>query len=302
MNADDRVIKHLAQKGKVAVMTKAASFLLWYDDFTKIRNYLLDHIAWMISDASGIPPSYAGPAGFEQITYGDFVGPYFIQDEHTRAGFVKLWAKQPHRPLPFRFGYPDSAKHNHLMITRPSASALTRRTARSSSSLVEPRRHAADVRRRPPRADRRAAAELARLADRPPRSRRTDAAARPRLDRAQGRPRARDRRRDRRRPPSASTSSARCRRATDRAPDPHAARAGGARTDRRRVALAFAIKEAIYKAVDPVVRRYVGFTEVELDLEAGRATSALPLDVAFWWTELAAPEPLWLATARATPR
>jgi hypothetical protein len=30
-----------------------------------------------------------------------------------------MWAKQPHRPLPFRFGYPDSEKHNHLMITRP---------------------------------------------------------------------------------------------------------------------------------------------------------------------------------------
>lgn len=70
--------------------------------------------------------------------------------------------------------------------------------------------------------------------------------------------------------------------------------------DRRRVALVFAIKEAIYKAVDPVVRRYVGFTEVELDLEAGRATSQLPLDLAFWWTELTDPEPLWLATARAT--
>jgi 4'-phosphopantetheinyl transferase EntD len=73
-------------------------------------------------------------------------------------------------------------------------------------------------------------------------------------------------------------------------------------SDRRYVALAFAIKEAIYKAVDPVVRRYVAFTEVELDLDAGRATSQLPLDVTFWWTELATPEPLWLATARATPR
>jgi 4'-phosphopantetheinyl transferase EntD len=72
-------------------------------------------------------------------------------------------------------------------------------------------------------------------------------------------------------------------------------------SDRRRVSLVFAIKEAIYKAVDPVVRRYVGFTEVELDLEAGTATSQLPLELSFWWTELDAPEPLWLATARATP-
>jgi hypothetical protein len=124
MTADDRVLRHLRAKGKVAVMTKAASFLLWYDDFTKIRDYLLHHAAWMISDASGIPPSYAGPAGFEQITYGEFTGPYFIIDaKNTRAEFIKLWRSQPHRDLPFRFGYPDNAKHNHLMIMRPRIAA-----------------------------------------------------------------------------------------------------------------------------------------------------------------------------------
>src|SRR5262249_41549933 len=120
MQGDDRVLRHLRSKGKVAVMTKAASFLLWYDDFTQIRDYLLHNIAWMISDASGIPPSYAVPAGYEQVTFGDFDGPYFvIDDKNTRAEFVKLWKGQPHRELPFRFGYPDSDKHNHLMITRP---------------------------------------------------------------------------------------------------------------------------------------------------------------------------------------
>jgi hypothetical protein len=124
MKADNRVLKHLAAKGKVAVMTKAASFLLWYDDFSQVRDYLLKNTAWMISDASGIPPSYADPAGFEQVTYGDFTGPYFvIDDKNTRAEFVKMWKKQPHRDLPFRFGYPDAEKHNHMMITRPKASA-----------------------------------------------------------------------------------------------------------------------------------------------------------------------------------
>jgi hypothetical protein len=120
MTADDRVLKHLRKKGKVAAMTKAATFLLWYDDFSQIRDYLLKNIAWMVSDASGIPPSYAGPAGFEQVTYGEFTGPYFIiDDKNTRSEFVKMWKDQPHRPLPFRFGYPDAEKHNHLMVTRP---------------------------------------------------------------------------------------------------------------------------------------------------------------------------------------
>jgi hypothetical protein len=120
MTKDDRVLEHLSAKGKVAVITKAATFLLWYDDFKQIRAYLLGHIAWMISDASGIPPSYAAPAGYEQLTYGEFTGPYFvIDDKNTRAEFVKLWKTNPHHDLPFRFGYPDAEKHNHLMITRP---------------------------------------------------------------------------------------------------------------------------------------------------------------------------------------
>ena len=119
---DDRVLDHLRKKGKVSVMTKAASFLLWYDDFSQIRDYLLQNMAWMISDASGIPPSYAGPAGFEQLTYGTFVGPYFIQDRNnTRGQFIKMWKQQPKRPLPFRFGYPDAEKNGHLMVTRPKA-------------------------------------------------------------------------------------------------------------------------------------------------------------------------------------
>jgi 4'-phosphopantetheinyl transferase EntD len=41
----------------------------------------------------------------------------------------------------------------------------------------------------------------------------------------------------------------------------------------------FAIKEAVYKAIDPFVERYVRFTEVELDLRSGgeaRVTLHLP--------------------------
>jgi hypothetical protein len=124
MAADDRVLVHLRSKGKVSVITKAASFLLWYDDFQQIREYLLKHLAWMISDASGIPPRYAEPAGLEQITYGRFTGPYFVIDpKNTRSELVKLWRSQPYRPLPFRFGYPDRNKSHHLMITRPRAAS-----------------------------------------------------------------------------------------------------------------------------------------------------------------------------------
>jgi 4'-phosphopantetheinyl transferase EntD len=54
----------------------------------------------------------------------------------------------------------------------------------------------------------------------------------------------------------------------------------------RAVMLRFAIKEAVYKAVDPFVRRYVGFQEVELALDdagAARVTSALGLAIDAGW-------------------
>jgi 4'-phosphopantetheinyl transferase EntD len=69
----------------------------------------------------------------------------------------------------------------------------------------------------------------------------------------------------------------------------------------RAVTLRFAIKEAIYKAIDPYVRRYVGFTEVELDIAGERVavSTALPFAIEATWREHAGH---WLATARATPR
>jgi hypothetical protein len=125
-NLDDKhvsttspVIKHLAAKGKVSVLTKAASFLLWRDDFSVIRDYLLGNTTWMVSDATGIPPKLAAKAGFEQLTYGDFTAPYFTRDpKNVRKDMIEMWKKQPHRDLPFRFGYPDKQNHNHLLVMR----------------------------------------------------------------------------------------------------------------------------------------------------------------------------------------
>ena len=68
----------------------------------------------------------------------------------------------------------------------------------------------------------------------------------------------------------------------------------------RAVTLRFAIKEAIYKALDPHLRRYIGFTEVELDLTADAVvvTTDLPFAIEATWREHAGH---WLVTARSTP-
>lgn len=113
--------KHLAAKGKVAAITKAASYLLWLSDFSGIRDYLLGHMAWMISDSTGIPPRFAKKAGFEQVAYGTFTGSYLRANEGDNNAFRKLWQKTKQRRLGFRYGYFDAENHYHLLVTQPAA-------------------------------------------------------------------------------------------------------------------------------------------------------------------------------------
>jgi hypothetical protein len=118
---DSPVHKHLIAKGKFSAMTKAASYLMWLDGFSDIRDLLLANMAWMASDSTGVPPRSAAKAGFVQITYGTFTGP-FLEEANQAVGeaMAKLWASQPHRKLPFRYGYPDANANLHLMITQPA--------------------------------------------------------------------------------------------------------------------------------------------------------------------------------------
>jgi len=127
LRADPSLLKHLEAKGKVSAMTKAASHCLWSEDFTVIRQYLLDHMVWMISDSTGIPVKYATKAGFVQDTYGVFEWPaaFFVDNRNqpeinkNAEDMKKLWKTNPQKDLPFRYGYPDQKSHAHMMVTRP---------------------------------------------------------------------------------------------------------------------------------------------------------------------------------------
>ena len=62
--------------GTARIRTKAASYLLWRDDFSVIRDYLLGNMDFMVSDSTGAPPRFAEKAGFVQDTYGVFAGSF----------------------------------------------------------------------------------------------------------------------------------------------------------------------------------------------------------------------------------
>ena len=113
---DDGMKGYLKARTPICAMTKAASYLLWRDNFSTIRSYLLDNMQFMVSDSTGIPPKFANAAGFTQETYGKFAESFLGANAEYNKDFVKLWKDA--RPLAFRYGYLDKNLSKHMLITK----------------------------------------------------------------------------------------------------------------------------------------------------------------------------------------
>jgi hypothetical protein len=118
LKKDPSALAHLEKKGHVTGMTKAASYLLSFTGFDTIRKYIIDHVDWMISDTTGLPPKYGTPAGFEYEVWGVWDKPNMKAAYTIQSDWKGLWKQQPKRELKFRFGYPDMKLHGHLVIMK----------------------------------------------------------------------------------------------------------------------------------------------------------------------------------------
>ncbi len=139
--ANQPLALHLRGKGRVSVLIKAASYLLWFDTFSHVRSYLLDQAEWMLSDSTGVEPALARAAGFEQQCWGLFHGPFLPQSPRTKRELVALWQASPQRELPFYFGYPDSDGHGHMMVTRRTGQMPATGTTRPTTDWISSGAH-----------------------------------------------------------------------------------------------------------------------------------------------------------------
>lgn len=113
---DTAMQAYLNARKPIVAMTKAASYLLWRDNFATIRNYLLDHMEFMVSDSTGIPPKFAKKAGFTQETYGTFAESFLGANAQYNEDFRTLWKSA--KPLSFRYGYLDKNLSRHMLVTK----------------------------------------------------------------------------------------------------------------------------------------------------------------------------------------
>lgn len=113
-----QLTKHLDTKPKVSAMTKAASHLLWDDaNFSVIRDWLMAHTDWMISDTTGVPPRIAKKNGFEQDFYGQYEWPEPFGTVNNKDAQEFHDKFKGATPITFRYGYPDNKSHGHIVVT-----------------------------------------------------------------------------------------------------------------------------------------------------------------------------------------
>jgi hypothetical protein len=112
------VVKHLEAKGRVASMTKAASYLVWRESFSTIRDWLVKSSVVMVSDSTGVPPRHWLAQGCTVDAYGKFEKSFLGTWEGYQEELRKLFATA--KKVPMRFGYPDGSpgKHNHLLLAK----------------------------------------------------------------------------------------------------------------------------------------------------------------------------------------
>lgn len=118
IKSDPSAYAHLEKKGNVAGMTKAASYLLSFGVFKKMREYIIKNVEWMISDSTGLPPKIGEPAGFEYEVHGTYTASNMAAGGQVTPQWKELYKAQPKRELNFRFGYPDKKLNGHLIIMK----------------------------------------------------------------------------------------------------------------------------------------------------------------------------------------
>jgi hypothetical protein len=97
---------------------KAASYLLYEDYFSTIRDAILEDSIGVVEDDSGIPFKDFNPAQWEVIPYGDYTGPIALFKDKDQPDLHDFYKKTAHPQLAFGSGYKFSPSVSSLLVVK----------------------------------------------------------------------------------------------------------------------------------------------------------------------------------------
>jgi hypothetical protein len=97
---------------------KAASYLLYEDYFSTIRDAILDDSVGVVEDDSGIPLHDFKSTEWQVFPYGNYTGPITLFKDKYQPDLTDFYTKTPHQPLSFGSGYKFTASASSLLVAK----------------------------------------------------------------------------------------------------------------------------------------------------------------------------------------
>ncbi len=114
---------------------KAASYLLYEDYFSTIRDAILNNSAGVVEDDSGIPLRDFKLSEWNVIPYGNYTGPIGLFKDKSQPDLFDYYIKTPHQPLSFGSGYKFTPSSSSLLVAMKKGSCSC---ARQSVWIITP--------------------------------------------------------------------------------------------------------------------------------------------------------------------
>ncbi len=111
-------VRLMERLGPGLTYLKAASYLLYEDYFSTIRDGILDNSIGVVEDDSGIPFHFFKPTEWDVVPYGNYTGPIALFKEHYQPDLSAYYAKTSHQALPFGSGYKYVASVSSLLVAK----------------------------------------------------------------------------------------------------------------------------------------------------------------------------------------
>jgi hypothetical protein len=98
-------LKFCEKLGAGAGLIKSASYLLHSDEFSSVRQFLLDHLQVLVQDDSGVPARFFKSEEWELHPFGHYITPISLFSQYSQAKLREVYRREHAAPLRFGVGY-----------------------------------------------------------------------------------------------------------------------------------------------------------------------------------------------------
>ncbi len=114
LTGNSAFLDFVRSRGRRIAFMKAASYLLHYSGFDRIRDFVTHESEMILTDEAGLALSSFDP-GMKLTFYGNYQGPLPMYWPSTQKALEAVYAREA-KPIPFDFGYTASWKRDSSVV------------------------------------------------------------------------------------------------------------------------------------------------------------------------------------------